>query len=88
MKRYIGTNEITDFYYFNELGEMLTGWLVDKNNKKYFLDVNENSEKGKLVRGWKQIDSKWYYFDNNGYLFVNGITPDGYLVDEQGVYKE
>lgn len=27
---------------------------------------------------------EYYYFDINGYLIINGITPDGYMVNERG----
>ncbi len=35
---------------------------------------------------WQQIDGKYYYFDANGYLVVNSITPDGYLVGADGAW--
>lgn len=49
---------------------------------------------------WKKINSKWYWFDSEGYavknkwgsdylgdkyeMLVDTITPDGYYVDESG----
>lgn len=37
--------------------------------------------------GWmKDTDGKWYYFDENGYMAVNEITPDGYVVGKDGSY--
>ena len=34
---------------------------------------------------WKEIEGKQYYFDQSGYKLVNAITPDGRLVDGNGV---
>lgn len=34
---------------------------------------------------WKEIEGKQYYFDQSGYKLVNTITPDGRLVDGNGV---
>lgn len=36
------------------------------------------------VNEWKLIDDQWYYFGNNGYMYANRTTPDGYWVDENG----
>ena len=35
---------------------------------------------------WQLIDGKYYYFDSNGYLLVNAITPDGCLVGADGAW--
>lgn len=43
-------------------------------------------EGSSYVKGWKQIDGKWYYFNNNGRMLFNTITPDGYIVDINGVW--
>mgnify|MGYP003330266989 CR=1 FL=1 len=32
----------------------------------------------------KLISGKYYYFRNDGILQKGGITPDGYIVDENG----
>ena len=36
--------------------------------------------------GWQWIDGKCYYFDGNGYMLSNTITPDGYTVDSSGAW--
>ncbi|KXB57461.1 cell wall-binding repeat protein, partial [Gemelliphila asaccharolytica] len=33
---------------------------------------------------WEIIGGKWYYFDINGYMLVDTITPDGYYIDTDG----
>jgi len=37
-------------------------------------------------RGWKWIDHKCYYFDHQGYCWMNGTTPDGWTVDQNGAW--
>ena len=65
-----------------------------------------------MITGWKQFDSKWYYFNSvslaptweldretgnwfynarsggkpYGALYRSGKTPDGYYVDQEGVW--
>lgn len=40
------------------------------------------------VNTWKEIDGKYYYFDGNGYMLSNTITPDGYTVGSDGAWIE
>ena len=35
---------------------------------------------------WLYINDEWYCFDQNGALYVNCTTPDGYKVDEDGAW--
>lgn len=56
-------------------------WLVTPNGVKYYCD---NS--GAMVTGWKEINNNWYYFNEDTSLFVNGVTPDGYTVNNEGVW--
>ena len=76
---------VQDIYYFDEKGDMLTGWLTDATGKKYFLDINA-SELGKLAIGWKKIADKYYFFNGKGVLVTSGTTPDGYEVDSSGAW--
>lgn len=44
----------------------------------------------RAINEWVEIDFEgdnyleYYYFDSNGYLIMNGFTPDGYTVNERG----
>jgi hypothetical protein len=44
----------------------------------------------RAISEWVEIDFEgdsyleYYYFDANGYLIMNGMTPDGYMVNERG----
>lgn len=71
------------WYHFDENGIMQTGWLQQKK-KWYYLDLAN----GHMRTGWIQdLDGKWYYLDeSDGYMWKKRRTPDGYYVDESGVY--
>lgn len=75
---------VSDFYFFDNDGAMLTGWLIDASGKRYFLEDDNTSEMGKAVKGWNKIDNAYYYFDAFGILLTDGTTPDGYKVDTTG----
>ena len=81
------------WYRFNEKGYMVSGWYLDTDGNWYFLHNKEDGTQGHMYTGWKQIDGKWYYFRENaggpqGSLLVNGVTPDGYTADGNGVCAE
>ena len=35
---------------------------------------------------WKQVDEKWYYFNENSLMVTDQTTPDGYYVNADGVW--
>ena len=90
--------ENADWYRFDESGNIITGFYLD-NNKIYYFDdgeTNKNNE-GKMLKGWhwlKSFDYGYccYYFDTReeklGELVTNGITNDGYTVDQFGRWSE
>jgi glucan-binding YG repeat protein len=47
------------------------GWTQDTNGKWYYLKDN-----GDKTRGWKLVDNKWYFFDNNSGVMVTGWFKD------------
>ena len=75
-------------YYFDSNGHMFYGWLHTLDNNWYFFDTDIANLGTMIVTSWKKIDGKWYYFDKDGKLLVNATTPDGYKVDENGVWIE
>ena len=80
------------WFLFDERGYMRTGWVTEKDGKIYYLNAESDNTKGMMVTGWKQIDGKWYYFsekwdESRGQLLRATVTPDGYTVDENGVWN-
>ena len=75
------------WYYFLDAGYMATGWM-DVNGSKYYLFPNSDGWKGRMLTGWQWIDGNCYYLDpqgqNEGALYRNTTTPDGYAVDVEG----
>ena len=71
------------------LGTMEEGWHYDaQEGNWYYLQP----ETGELLTGWQKIDGNWYYFNKDdqrpyGALYQNERTPDGYWVDESGVWR-
>ncbi len=74
-------HEISD----GSLGKMDYGWYFDGTNW-YFLNTEHDGQFGAFVTGWQWIDGWCYYFNENGILLVNTITPDGYQVDLEGCW--
>ena len=81
------------WYYLNEnqgadFGRLVMGWYYDaKDMKWYYL----NQFTGSMATGWQKLGEYWYFFSTEsqsgrpmGTLYVNEITPDGYMVDENG----
>ena len=75
------------WYYFLGSGYMATGW-IEVNGSKYYLFPNSDGWKGRMLTGWQWIDGNCYYLDaqgqNEGALYRNTTTPDGYAVDAEG----
>lgn len=75
---------MADTYYFNAAGDMVTGWIITVDSKKYFAETAKNMNEGKFIAGWKVVDGEWYFFDFEGAMLTNTRTPDGYLVGADG----
>ena len=65
----------------------ITGWIKSSNdNKWYYYEGNQSANTSKKSTGWKEIGDSWYYFGENGALYQNTVTPDGYTVDANGAW--
>ena len=80
------------WFKFGQDGKMLTGWIKDADGSSYYLNPNSDGTRGMMLIGWQLIDGKWYYFSeaegsgSMGALLRNTVTPDGYRVDNDGVW--
>ena len=74
-------------YFFDpSTTKMLTGWQHIDNKWYYFTKQNESQTYyGSNPEGWKYDPTK--PGKPYGSMYQNEITPDGYLVDENGVWK-
>ena len=68
------------YYYYNDRGRMVTGWLVRADGSYYLMDD------GVRAAGWQKIDGKNYYFDEYGLMCtgwkeINGVR---YLLGSDG----
>lgn len=52
---------------------------ADVGGKRYYF-----GEDGYMVTGWIKWEDNWYYLGAEGDMQTNCLTPDGYIVDENG----
>lgn len=76
-----------NWWAFDESGYIKTGWMRDEDYGGWFYLDPEHG----MQTGWVLIDGKWHYFhptsdERKGILYVGRLTPDGYYVDENGVW--
>ena len=69
---------------------VMTGWLTYKMSR-YYLNPIADGTRGRMLTGWQFIFGKWYYLEpeedkDEGHLYVNTTTPDGYQVDSYGAW--
>lgn len=81
-----------NWYYFSENGYIETGWK-HISDKWYFFSPVSDGTKGKMLTGWQWIDGKCYFLSSAGTenypygsMYENGMTPDGYMVNESGAW--
>ncbi len=81
-------NGVRSWYFFGAEGGMSTGWIT-WNDKAYYLIPDSDGWMGRMATGWKSIDGKWYFFEKEQGDMLRGVkTPDGFMVDENGVWVE
>lgn len=56
----------------------VNSWAAVDGRKYYF------GEDGYMVTGWIEWKGNWYYLGPEGDMQTNCLTPDGYIVDENG----
>ena len=78
---------VKNVYYFNDDGEMVTGFVKTAEGKTYFFENAKTKDEGRMVVGWKKIYNSWYFFNPDGTMFTNGTTPDGYNIGADGKMK-
>lgn len=62
--------------YAGEWKQDNTGWWYQNDDGSYPTNT------------WQEIDGKQYYFGNDGYMFHDTTTPDGYQVGSDGIWDQ
>lgn len=71
-------------YWFDADTYMATGWRQFQNGAWYYF----KSSGAMAVNSWAQNGSgAWFYLGGDGVMMTNAITPDGYRVNEYGVWQ-
>ena len=60
-------------------GPAFAEWIGTGGARAYIIN-------GQVQTGWQQIDGKWYYLNEDGWMLKDTNTPDGYHVDANGVW--
>lgn len=69
-------------YRLGVVGMAAEQWVfVDEN--WYYLD-----SEGIMLTGWQEIGENWYYLYEDGSCAINTLTPDGFRVDENGIWMQ
>lgn len=70
------------WYWFDPNGYMATGWRQFSGGAWYYF-----KDSGAMaVNYWAKNQEKWFYLGADGVMLKNATTPDGYRVDERGVW--
>lgn len=95
---YVKNNKQVITYLQDNLQKQKIGNIVGFKDGNYY--ISEYPNKNLIIlksaqavvetrlTGWYNINNKWYYFDSNGLMLQNTITPDGFKVDEYGVWVQ
>lgn len=84
------------WYYFGADGAMDYGWQYINGYWYYLKEDFSAADFGSMLKGWvyAQTSGSWYYLNDGsaagypeGACLMNTITPDGYRVDENGVWR-
>lgn len=92
----------TDWYYFDKTGKMLKnviidGYTIGPDGKGLYSEAKHNDlskgQQGEFAKtitpigsGWHSINGNWYYYNSDSMPLTNTITPDGYKVNENGIW--
>lgn len=79
----INTANGNKWYYFDTTSAMKTG-PIEVAGKIYYLAVSGN-EIGQMQTGAVLINGSYFYFNKDGSLFINGVTPEGLVVNGLGM---
>ncbi len=69
------------WYRFDSRGVMQTGWV--KAGDTYYYCLAD----GSMATGYVEVNGNTYYLQSDGSCLINGVTPDFYVTDSNGVLQ-
>lgn len=71
-------------YWFDSNLYMAVGWRQFTNGAWYYFKPS-----GAMAKNyWVKTNEQWFYLGSDGVMLTNTTTPDGYWVNEHGVWKQ
>ena len=70
-------------YWFDSDGNMARGWRQDTSGSWYFMEEDTGTMN---ASAWLKYNGLWYYFGSDGKMLTNTTTPDGYVLNSDGVW--
>ena len=85
---YTGWQQVpnTNLWIYLINNQMLKGWHYIPGPTSAWYYFNEAYIM--VTNQWIQDNRKWYYLGADGRMLTNATTPDGYYVDEHGVWND
>lgn len=71
-------------YWFDSNSVMAVGWRRFSNDAWYYF----KSSGAKAVNYWVESGGNWFYLGADGVMMRNATTPDGYRVNESGIWVQ
>lgn len=74
------------WYFFDSKGYMITGLFSNTENGGLYYFYSDGIMASDA--GWISVSDGSWIFVNGNQCITNAITPDGYFIDETGIWKE
>ncbi|MGN0482581.1 MAG: hypothetical protein ACI4HI_03420 [Lachnospiraceae bacterium] len=70
-------NGVSEWYYFNANGDLISGWFMDVDGNKYYLHTLHDGNFGRMYTGWNIVDGKWQFFNDDPAAGKIGVWMEG-----------
>ena len=70
-------------YWFDPNAYMAVGWRKFNNGVWYYFHSS-----GAMAKNcWVKTNEQYFYLGSDGVMLTDTVTPDGYRVDENGIWR-